>query len=1586
MKKKWIGWLLAVLAVGVLGGVLFLGEEPDDKPLPPVKTASGYELEATFEDRGGIDTGTAFSLKHPEDVDVSRLEEMILFTPEIDFEIERVSTSEALIRPAALLLEDQIYQVRLKDDSSHSWAFQTKKKLKVLATIPGEGGQYVSTDSGVEIQFNFKDLENFEESLEIEPEVAGSFSSNGYSQIFIPEELQPRTTYRVSLDSNLKVSGSDITLGDDYSFTFTTAAGEGDFGLALKDVFFNYTTSQNHFVPAYMTDGAMEETYDLEVYRFRDHGDFLRDLIAFDGGASLSRLYEEIPSGLSPVYQVETRPERVDLNYDRFSVFEMPETLEEGHYLVKIALGDRQWYSFIQISDLLVYAASFEENNLFWVADAAGQEPVAEAKVEIVGGSRGKTDEEGISILPGTGSSEEETILYGTVTRGEASPFVIRNYKDARERYYFGDENAGLEATDHFKYLYTDRSTYLPTDEVSIFGYLKPREGPQGTYSIRLVSTDYGTKVLDEAALPLTIHGTFTHGFAFEDLSPGTYRLEVLKGEQVILSHGISVNPYTKPLYRLAGEFTKDYFKRGEPVAFRFEAQFFDGTPAKSMTFNYSSYADTNHTGEIQTDDNGSGTIGFTPEYTTENWRPQAIAFDLYNSGAEDRRISLHDSYTFFPKDTMIQLFQEESRGVRIEVNELLAENYHKGSEFTLDALKGEALDTPLEIEVTEHYFEKVEKGSTYDYINKVNRPRFEYHKRERVVETLQVETSEGVYFYETPYLEESKSSYEIKVTLEEEEGPLVETAYLHDGGGHYWKNPDYHYYILEVEDSDQGFSLGQTLDYRLTDQGEALEFSDEKFLLMTLKEGLVTYSILEEPQGSMTFDQSHIPNIHLKGVLLKDGMMTRTPDAALVKFNPSEREAQITVIPGQESYPPGGVVELRVLTRGSDGNPLAADVNLSVVDEAYFELFHQEVDFLKELYLPVMGTGILREFVSTDLSGANFDFFGMAEGGGPEGAEAFRKDFKDTALFMTLTTDEEGEGFVRFTLPDNLTSWRVTYQAVNGNLEASSGKLNLSVSLPFYVVPLISEVYLTGDEPSISLRAFGEAVDGGSPVDYTVTLGTKTLEARGLAKDYTQIPLGSLEKGVYPLKISARQGEYRDGVEKTIEVKDSVVTFNHTKTYDLDKETVFTGIQSVGRITFRNQNESPFIEILMDISRGYGQRVDQRLSSLAAMRLIREHLDEDLKIEEGEFKAYQDPSGGIRLLPYSGTDPLLSARIALMGAEDFDQELLKHYFYSLLYSPEGSRLEVVSALTGLGALREPVLIEIQSLLEEDLTLKEELLLSLALATLGDRGSAVKIYENLETAASDDLEEGEAFVVKGLLMNLALAAGDEVYGDSLFEAVYQEPSDFELVHLERISYLEQRDFMNSSEVEDLRGRVTLSLGDTEETLAFFGYESRSLSVTPGELAALEFTEIEGAVSAEVYALVGAEALGEQAARDFTLTRDYEVSGIPATTFEVGDVVKVTLTPEFTGPKGHLYEITDFIPAGFRLKRLGSNAGWYEEEGQKMIFHYWHQDKVEPIIYYLQAVLPGSYTADHGVMVRTSKPGVSATPQEKLVIQ
>jgi uncharacterized protein YfaS (alpha-2-macroglobulin family) len=85
------------------------------------------------------------------------------------------------------------------------------------------------------------------------------------------------------------------------------------------------------------------------------------------------------------------------------------------------------------------------------------------------------------------------------------------------------------------------------------------------------------------------------------------------------------------------------------------------------------------------------------------------------------------------------------------------------------------------------------------------------------------------------------------------------------------------------------------------------------------------------------------------------------------------------------------------------------------------------------------------------NMAAGEIKFAAEAGLGGDDGAYD-REIFKDTAHFETIILDEKGHGELRFKLPDNVTSWRVTLSGATSDLYAGSNKTSLNVTLPFFI------------------------------------------------------------------------------------------------------------------------------------------------------------------------------------------------------------------------------------------------------------------------------------------------------------------------------------------------------------------------------------------------------------------------------------------------------------------------------------------------------------------------------------------------------
>ena len=149
-------------------------------------------------------------------------------------------------------------------------------------------------------------------------------------------------------------------------------------------------------------------------------------------------------------------------------------------------------------------------------------------------------------------------------------------------------------------------------------------------------------------------------------------------------------------------------------------------------------------------------------------------------------------------------------------------------------------------------------------------------------------------------------------------------------------------------------------------------------------------------------------------------------------------RTFDINVETNKSSYNPGDEVEIKISTV-FDGDPLpGAEITLMAVDRGVLDLINYHVpDPVKYFYskenfpLAVRGAdsrSLLIDPVTYEVK----DLQGGDSGGGKIEQ---REDFNPTAVFEPyIITNSRGEASFNFTLPDNLTTYRVTAIGVKGN------------------------------------------------------------------------------------------------------------------------------------------------------------------------------------------------------------------------------------------------------------------------------------------------------------------------------------------------------------------------------------------------------------------------------------------------------------------------------------------------------------------------------------------------------------------------
>jgi hypothetical protein len=323
----------------------------------------------------------------------------------------------------------------------------------------------------------------------------------------------------------------------------------------------------------------------------------------------------------------------------------------------------------------------------------------------------------------------------------------------------------------------------------------------------------------------------------------------------------------------------------------------------------------------------------------------------------------------------------------------------------------------------------------------------------------------------------------------------------------------------------------------------------------------------------------------------------------------------------------------------------------------------------------------------------------------GEGGDSGVRAVFKDNAFFDTVTTGKDGKAKASFKLPDNLTSWRITYQALTDDLKAGSGKTNIAVKLPFFVDVMFNSIFMENDSPCLTVRTYGTDLKSGDNADYEILLENtdgmkKTFNASGKANLFTSVPLGSLTRGDYTVTVKAKSGTHSDAVKRSFKVVENILEAGKTKSYMLSDTLKVEGGKTLTSLEFFNKDASLYYQTLNSLIYTWGDRVDKKLCRKIATDLMKKYFnEEDYWNEEFDFSGYQKEDGGIALLKHGSSEPLVSAQISSLAKNEFDKLRLRLYFYGILDNKDSVLEDVVSAYLGLASLNEPVLNDIKSLL-----------------------------------------------------------------------------------------------------------------------------------------------------------------------------------------------------------------------------------------------------------------------------------------------
>lgn len=1655
MKKKIISIVVAVALV-ITSVSAYMVFNKDGSYVFAAEFREGYVIEPVDIDETGVAVTSEFLFKWEEDVEAVTLDELeagLSVSPDTEIVI-REGEEGFIIAPVNPLLKNTIY---VFDFKGITWVYKTEAEFAVIGTFPRDKATNVPTNSGIEFVFNYEGAE-VEDYVTIEPELKGRFEVHNKVVVFVPKELEEKTVYTVTLKAGLPLGDSDKKLSDDVVFSFETEF-ESDYEdqggyLSFNSLLNEYGTEgvQEISWDYYVYDKDVDLETSINIYAYKDVNSFMAELDNYSAMpfwsnyGLMDNLMESknLDKVMSFEYELEENP-----NYPNFLT--LPDSLDAGFYLVDVEWNGYHTQTLAQVTDLSFYYEQNTNGDLFWVNDLGTQQPVEGASIELYGDVSGEsslvTDEKGLATKIGQRTSETaDTKIYHIQKDNQHSVVYSLQMNNWYSYSSTGDS--------YWKYFKTDRSLYQPDDTVEFFGFAKGRyeeidldkvtvQVSQGGYYY----WDFLPYSIDELALvkaDVSVDNGFYSGkLELPNLAEGSYEISVKYEGDRIASSYLTVEKYVKPSYKIEIEGDKKAIFTDEAINYTVKTLFYEGTPVSKLDFNYNIGGITYEDGYLTTDLKGEQVISYVPDYVAGHQGPQYYYISAYADLPESGSIYTNSDFRVFFNDIHIEPIgsREGTRHtLTVQANDVVLDRINSGetesednelysryyNPYSADFLGDAAAEVTVDGILYRKEWIRYENGEYYDYINKEVRKQYSYDLETTKVESFSITTDENGYVeysFDKPVEEDVYYTAEL-VAKDGKNRRMEYNIYF----GQQWEyEPRYgDYYHLELD--KENYDLDDEVTASFMNNQEI--YKDGKYLFVVNQKGVLDVEVTDGPVFTTTFDEEYIPMARLTGVYFT-GKGYLSAGNAQAQFDYSTKDIQLTIESDQTSYKPGDVVKihLNATTLDANGNEVPvsdAVVNLSLVDEALLALSDMTINPLEDLYSSVNGYPLVTYASHGDgiQGGGYFRGYGMVTDETMEmgmdmgmdmaavpmdGAEEMlksdtssnadvqvRSEFKDTALYAVVHVDANGEADLEFTLPHNVTSWRVTGAAISNELQAGSQEESLIVTLPFFLNTSISQMYLVGDNPYIGVTAYGTDLKEGESLNYSVIVedavtggDIHSFVTAGQAFERVNLELGQFEDaGIYKVIVKGiREDGSGDAIELKVEVKETYHTKALSDYYSLETGLkIATNNEGNTTLTFVDEGKGFYLPTLYRLSYNGGKRVDQKYLGYAIAQILNQQFDMDLQRDEVYISDYMPGDGGVAILPYADTEVEITVNMLPLIKEEINTQMVLMYLQNSWYNDTLS--EKGAVLYGLAQLGEPILYDLSQYAKiEDLDDLDKMYVALAYAEFGDLYKAKEIYNELIGTDVEEYDERAYINLGNDDDNYRLTALGMLLTEKLDLDIHAKYYDYLLntynkeysVNPQLATYV----LSMMEKVSQVEGSVTYEYNGTTVDLDLSGW-GNSITIPSSTLNQLNITKVTGDL-AVIASYEG--ALNEAIVNDDSLsvTRKYYnyQTNEETTTFNQGDIVKVVLNWNVENDAiDNYYQLSDYLPSGLEAINnpwnygLNRNGGysWFREVSDQKVSFFIYKDKemnYDPLTYYARVTSPGTFNAEAPIIQGTN---------------
>lgn len=1010
-------------------------------------------------------------------------------------------------------------------EKDYAWQFSVAALPRVVTTSPGDGQTGVDGSRGMKITFTSPiSTPTVSEGLVITPTASFYvYRTDRDTEIQVYAQLQASTWYTVTLTEKV-LDQFGRPLQERKTIRFETRPREPMVDLDVPD---RVGTYNSYAEPMVYVRHLNVSDVDLALYTLSPE-----EFVGLHGEDSWSK-WEKYRGNPRNLVRRWTESVEAPLNATRSIsvtlVAAQGAPLVPGLYYLEVTSPQTTLVNrhVLVLSDTNLTLKCGTTELLVWATDLRDGTPVSQVQVSIYDGKgvrvgQARTDGNGVALaeIPELDPWEPLIVL---AKRGDGMTAVLKDWTRGISPWEFGVPVA-YGSENYRSYLYTDRLIYRPGQTVHFKAIL--REDDDARYSLPPVGTEVTVTVRDaedrqlwRSTLPVsdmgTVYGDFELG---EEASLGYYRIVATYQDVYDFGTDFQVAEYRKPEFQVEVTLDKADYLQGDPIRAIAQADyFFGGGVAKAKVtwrvmrrpfyfdrwqgegyysfFEYdearfwwqpSEFGEFVTEGEGETDEEGR-LVFEVPADIADRKQSQVYTIEASVVDINNQEVSAQSGAVVHKGDFYIGLSPMSYVGT--------AGKELKARVITVDTQGVTRTRQSLEVVFYQHEWysvkEKADDGNYY-WTNKV---------KDTAVATQTVRTDAAGQAL-VGFIPPEGGVYKIVASgLDQYENVVRSAVFV-------WVS-DREFVNWRRENTDRIELVADKRSYRPGETAQILipaPYQGATTALLTIERGrILEYRILQLEGNSEQLEipilPDYTPNVFVSVVVVK-GMDEHNPVASfkigyvMLAVSTERKELSITITPDRsDPYKPRDKAVYDIEALDYEGNGVEAEFSLQLVDLAVESLVGADPRNIVDVFYGQRGLGLSTAstlVMSVDRHNLEISKEGKGGGGG-EGEPMVRAEFPDTAFWApAVRTNASGMARVKVDLPDNLTTWRMTGQAVTAQTEVGKERVDIITTLDVLIRPLAPRFMMIGDEPVL-----GAVVHNNTEHDLEAVV---TLDAKGVA------------------------------------------------------------------------------------------------------------------------------------------------------------------------------------------------------------------------------------------------------------------------------------------------------------------------------------------------------------------------------------------------------------------------------------------------------------------------------------------------------